>query len=303
MSLADAQRITAAPFMTGYSAGCMVTCEQFPERPGLAFRWTASVIGNEVVMDLAAQGVGAALKCISWPRSIELGNAATDLTVIPRMQGMLLPGNWPQAISAEDLVNSRAFYLPWWGQIHDGRGVQTILETTSDAGGRYVHPAGGPTSVEPVWFASLGQFGHLRTIRYVFDDAATYVTMAKRFRRFVREFADVRRNIKRRLGLLAPLTVLAAHALKQVSVLTQQAQSSAKPILRSFAHPPLPQQKRYVRLMQTSRRAVPAGRQAKRRRTLRSSKSTYINNAKSEKTVSITPTNASTRTIEQLQSA
>ena len=204
VSLADAQRITAAPFMTGYSAGCMVTCEQFPERPDLAFRWTVSLIGNEVVMDLAGQGMGTALKCISWPRSIELGNAATDLTVIPRMQGMLLPGNWPQAISAEDLVNSRAFYLPWWGQIHDGRGVQTILETTSDAGGRYVHPAGGPTSVEPVWFASLGQFGHLRTIRYVFDDAATYVTMAKRFRRFVRErgeFVSLKEKLARNPAL------------------------------------------------------------------------------------------------------
>jgi hypothetical protein len=100
---------------------------------------------------------------------------------------MLVPGNWPQAISSEDLVNSRSFYLPWWGQIHDGQGVQVILETTADAGGRYIHPAGGPTRIAPTWYATLGRFGYLRTVRYVFDDAASYVTMAKRFRRHVQE--------------------------------------------------------------------------------------------------------------------
>lgn len=190
VSLSSAQRITAAPFMTGYSAGCMVTCESFPERPGLAFRWTISVVGNEIIMDLAAQDTGEVLKYVRWPRAVVMGNSEADLSVIPRMQGMLIPGNWPQAISSEDLTNSRTLYLPWWGQIHDGHGVQAILETSADAGGRYVHPAGGPTRIEPIWFASLGRFSYLRTIRYVFDDASTYVTMAKRFRRFVQERGD-----------------------------------------------------------------------------------------------------------------
>lgn len=190
VSLSSAQRITAAPFMTGYSAGCMVTCESFPDRPGLAFRWTISVVGNEIIMDLAAQDTGEVLKYVRWPRAVVMGNAEADLSVIPRMQGMLVPGNWPQAISSEDLTNSRTLYLPWWGQIQNGHGVQAILETSADAGGRYVHPAGGPTRIEPIWFASLGRFSYLRTIRYVFDDAATYVTMAKRFRRFVQERGD-----------------------------------------------------------------------------------------------------------------
>ncbi len=190
MSLTSAQRITAAPLITGYSVGCIVTFEQFPGQPEFTLRWTVFAIGKEVVFDLAAHDTDAVLKSVRWPKAIELGNAASDLTVIPRMQGMLIPGNWPQAISAEDLTNSRTFYLPWWGQIHDGHGVQAILETSADAGGRYVHPAGGPTRVAPLWYATLGKFGYLRTIRYVFDDAATYVTMAKRFRRYVQEHGD-----------------------------------------------------------------------------------------------------------------
>jgi len=187
LALSSAKRITAAPLVTGYGTGCVVAFEEFAERPSLAVRWTISVIGREVVFDLAMRESDDVLATVRWPRAVQMGNARTDLTVIPRMQGMLLPGDWPQAISAEDLVNSRPFYLPWWGQIHDGHGVQVILETTADAGGRYVHPAGGPTEIAPVWFASLGKFRYLRTVRYVFDDAATYVTMAKRYRRHVQE--------------------------------------------------------------------------------------------------------------------
>ncbi len=188
--LTAAQRITASPFMTGYSAGCLLTFEEFPDRPGLAVRWTTSVIGSEVVIDLAVRDTDCVLDKVRWPKAIQMNNSATDLSVIPRMQGMLLPGNWPQAISSEDLVNSRSFYLPWWGQIRDGHGVQVLLETTADAGGRYDHPAGGPTQIAPVWYASLGRFGYLRTVRYIFDDAATYVTMAKRFRRHVQEAGE-----------------------------------------------------------------------------------------------------------------
>ncbi len=200
LSLLDARQITAAPFMTGYSAGCVLAFEEFADRPGFAVRWTISLIGREMVCDLAARDTSAALTRVCWPKGIELGNTPDEVTVIPRMQGMLVPGNWPQAISGEDLVNSRSFYLPWWGQIRAGHGVQTILETTADAGGRYDHPAGGPTRISPIWFASLGRWAYLRTIRYVFDEGATYVSMAKRFRRHVQErgeFVSLREKLAR----------------------------------------------------------------------------------------------------------
>lgn len=187
LALTSAKRITAAPLTTGYGVGCIIAFEEFPERPGFALRWSTCVIGNEVVFDLAAKEAHDRLANVRWPRAVVLGNAKTDVSVIPRMQGTLIPGDWPQEIAAEDLVNSRAFYMPWWGQIHDGHGIQTILETSADAGGHYVHAAGGPTQIAPLWYASLGRFAYTRTIRYVLDDAATYVTMAKRYRRHVQE--------------------------------------------------------------------------------------------------------------------
>jgi len=175
------------PFNTGYSVGMILSLAQFPEAPGLALELSINLIGNEIVFEIAAPGDRADLHSIEWPKPIEMGNTAQDFSVIPHMQGMLLPGDWPQAVHAEDLVNSRTLYMPWWGQIRNGHGVLTILETSDDAGAAYHHKPGGPTRIQPRWYPTLGKVGYLRTVRYVFDDAATYVTMAKRYRRYVKE--------------------------------------------------------------------------------------------------------------------
>ncbi len=187
LSLKDAHSITVNPFNTGYSVGCLAVFGGFPDLPGFTLNSTVNLIGNEIVFELAAQEEGIVLNEINWPKAVETGNSAQDLAVIPRMQGMLIPGNWPQAIHGKDLSNSRSFYMPWWGQIRNGHGVQVILETSDDAGGEYHHAKDGPTIITPIWYASLGRLRYLRTCRYVFDDQATYVTMAKRYRRFVQE--------------------------------------------------------------------------------------------------------------------
>jgi len=189
-ALTSAKSVRGESFNTGYSVGLLLTFLDFQDMPGFELRLTANLIGNEAVFELAAHDVDTPLQYIRWPKDVETGNTESDLSVIPRMQGMLIPGNWPEAIEAMDLCNSRAFYMPWWGQVRNGHGIQTILETSADAGGRYRHPAGGPTVIGPVWYASLGRLGYLRTIRYVFDDESSYVRMAKRFRRFVQERGD-----------------------------------------------------------------------------------------------------------------
>ncbi|HPO17326.1 MAG TPA: DUF5696 domain-containing protein [Candidatus Hydrogenedentes bacterium] len=187
LSLKDAQSVKAEAFNTGYSVGCLAVFGGFPELPGFTLNITINLIGNEIIFELAAQEEGIVLNEINWPKAVETGNSAQDLTVIPRMQGMLIPGDWPQAIHGKDLSNSRSFYMPWWGQIRNGHGVQVILETSDDAGGEYHHVEGGPTIIMPIWYASLGKLRYLRTCRYVFDDQASYVTMAKRYRRYVQE--------------------------------------------------------------------------------------------------------------------
>lgn len=187
LSLNDAASKTMTEFRTGYSLGMLLTLSQFPNVPGLELRLTFNIIGNEIVLELAALEEGLAFGSLRWPKALITGNTPNDVAIIPHMQGMLLPGDWKQEIHQGDLVNSRSLYMPWWGQIRDGCGVQTILETSDDAGAFYDHPSGGPTVIQPQWYPSLGKLAYLRTIRYVFDDAATYVSMAKRYRRYAME--------------------------------------------------------------------------------------------------------------------
>ncbi len=186
-ALTSAKTIEAAEFRTGYSVGLALTCSDFPDAPGLILRLTANLIGDEIVFELAAVDDAHTFRHIHWPKAIETGSTDSGFAVIPNMQGMLLPGNSQQKFHESSLCNSRSLYMPWWGQIRDGHGVQTILESSDDAGAFYDHAPGGPTIIRPRWYASMGKVRYLRTIRYAFDDESTYVRMAKRYRRYVQE--------------------------------------------------------------------------------------------------------------------
>jgi hypothetical protein len=186
-SLWSARTKKVESFNTGYSVGMSIGLADFPDRPGFEMCLCVNLIGNEIVFELAAPGDTVDLGAINWPKTIQDIGSSSDVSVIPHMQGMLVPGDWPHEIKNRDLCNSRSLYMPWWGQIRNGHGVQTILETSDDAGASYRHAPGGPTTIQPRWYSSLGKVRYLRTARYVFDDNATYVTMAKRYRRYVRE--------------------------------------------------------------------------------------------------------------------
>lgn len=199
-SLVSATSITAETFNTGCSIGMLVTFKDFPDLPGYELRSTFRLFGPELVIDITARDNAQTLLFLNWPKAVLLDQAPDTLSVIPKMQGMLLPGDWPQHIEASDLCNSRSFYMGWWGHIQQGAGVQAILETPDDAGGSYKHLKGGPTVAAPRWYASLGKLQYLRTIRYVFDDDSNYVKMAKRYRRFMREngrFVSLREKLTR----------------------------------------------------------------------------------------------------------
>jgi len=186
----SARDVTVTPLHPGYGAGMQARLADFPAKPGFTVWITAQLVGREMVMDLAIEPDSSGLLHVDWPKAVETGNAPGDTAVIPRMQGMLLPGNWAHPLQAEELFNSRSFYMPWWGHLREGHGILAIVETPDDAGGVYQHPAGGPTRVAPRWYASLGMLRYARTIRYVLQPEATYVTMAKGYRRAVIERGD-----------------------------------------------------------------------------------------------------------------
>jgi hypothetical protein len=188
LSFLDAREQFAEEFRTGFSQGVRFTFMDFPGAEGLKVFLLLHLMGSEALFEIAATEDGAKLGEVSWPKPVEFNTQnPQDCSVIPYMQGMLLPANWPEKIHRSGLCHTRWFYMPWWGQIRDGHGIQTIIETGFDGGGSYHHPAGGPTTISPLWNPSLGALRYPRRIRYVFDDAATYVSMAKRYRRFALE--------------------------------------------------------------------------------------------------------------------
>ena len=186
----SARAVKVTPFHPGYGAGMQIQLGDFPDKPGFAVWITVQLIGREMVMDLALEPDPPGLMHVDWPKAVETGRMRSEMAVIPRMQGMLLPGDWAHPLEAEELFNSRSFYMPWWGHLREGRGILAIVETPDDAGGVYRHPAGGPTRVAPRWYASLGMLRYARTIRYILQPEATHVTLAKRYRRAVMERGD-----------------------------------------------------------------------------------------------------------------
>lgn len=179
--------VRAEPMATGYGMGMALHFTDFPEKPGFECRVTYLLTDSEMTVDIAAGEPDSALQWMRWPKAVRSGSGTESVAVIPRMQGMLLPGDWPQAVHAEELSHSRSFYMPWWGHLDGENGLLVIQETSDDAGGFYRHPSGGPTRVGPIWYGSLGRLGYLRTIRYVFQEHASHVTFAKRYRRWVQE--------------------------------------------------------------------------------------------------------------------
>ena len=184
-AFSQAHEKSAMPFKTGYSTGMIITITGFESPDDQRFLLGIHISGNEVRFSVTSPEDRIEFDTIQWPKPLIAGTDPDDLAVIPCMQGMLLPGGWKETIDRADLVNSRTAYLPWWAQLQQRHGVLTILETSDDAGVHYSHAADRPTSIRPLWYSSLRKLRYQRWVRYVFDDDATYVSLAKRYRRYV----------------------------------------------------------------------------------------------------------------------
>lgn len=187
-SLASARARRAEAFRTGYSMGMTLVLSSFPKAPELELGLHFDLCGAELTVMLVGVKDIPNLDRIEWPRAIRFEAEPANVSVIPNMQGILIPGDWPQAIARAERVHSRTLTMPWWGQIREGGGgVMTYYVSADDAGVDYQHPAGGPTRIQPRWLASLGSIRYPRVMRYAFDGDASYVSMAKRYRRHLRE--------------------------------------------------------------------------------------------------------------------
>ncbi|MHB9027667.1 MAG: DUF5696 domain-containing protein [Candidatus Latescibacterota bacterium] len=153
--------------------------------------------GEDLVCEVKAFEGSETLRECLWPKGVHPGTF--DFSVVPHMQGMLLPNIWPEKVSLYSTATySRGLYMPWWGHLKGKCAMLTILETPNDAGCNFSHPAGGPTAIEPRWVHSQGSFRYPRILRMCFLENGDYVDLAKRYRKHAIErgyFVSLRNKI------------------------------------------------------------------------------------------------------------
>ena len=204
LRLADAATKHFTPYETGFKSGLKVSLAGFVHKDqqiDLQIALFVCLEGEqeELVCELiATEKTAVVLECF-WPQGVS--NECFDTTVVPYMQGMLLPKDWSKKVRLYDtMCYGRGLYMPWWGHQNGSCAMLVLIETPDDAGCRFDHPAGGPTKMELRWVHSLGRLAYPRRVRLCFFDEGNYVTMAKRYRRHVREtghFVSLKEKIAR----------------------------------------------------------------------------------------------------------
>ncbi|MBK9138320.1 MAG: hypothetical protein IPM17_06080 [Verrucomicrobia bacterium] len=183
LRLASAASMEFTPYTTGYSAGVKVVLSGYAEAGDLTLTVLVTLDGpdEDLLCELLASDGAHRIRELQWPGAVTGGSF--DATVVPFMQGMLLPQQWPEKTWLYDTLSfGRGLYMPWWGHLQGDAGLLTILETPDDAGCDFDHPAGGPTRLGPRWVSSLGRWAYPRRARFCLLPAGGYVAMAKRYR-------------------------------------------------------------------------------------------------------------------------
>ena len=204
LRLADAAKKEISPYHTGFKSGLKIELADFARQDtkiDLQISLFICLEGKkeELVCELiAAEKAVTVLECF-WPCAV--GHSCFDSSVVPFMQGMLLPKDWPNKVWLYDtLCYGRGLYMPWWGHQKGKSAMLVLIETPEDAGCRFEHSPGGPTRMELRWIHSLGKLSYPRRVRLCFFENGNYVDMAKRYRQHVLEmghFISLKEKIAR----------------------------------------------------------------------------------------------------------
>jgi len=193
LGLTDARKKDISYYKTGFSEGVKITLSQFIHDTNvldLELQLFITLEGDNeyLVFNIVPQEGDANIKKLKWPKGFV--PEISDYIVWPNIQGILLPRNWPNKVAMyryEDVCNGRGLSMPWWGYLQGNSTAMIILETPIDAYCELIHPAGGPTIMNPEWIHSLGKLNYSRKLRFCFFRDGNYVTLAKRYRKYAIE--------------------------------------------------------------------------------------------------------------------
>lgn len=186
LSNADCQ---STPYHQGAVSGIRTVYRGLGQKEGAPVSFTVeTMVGiDEDTSALCVQAVvnGDAAGEISAlefpPRMRFAAREGEGYTVLPRMQGTLVPAAHP--ITLEDgRIYYRDGYIPLFGQVERGCGYAAVYETPHDA---YYALVG--EEVQPYFVPSLGRLSYPRRMRFGFFAEGDFNTIAKFYRAYRRE--------------------------------------------------------------------------------------------------------------------
>lgn len=142
---------------------------------------------SELVAEVTLRGDSRGeIHALDFPPAMEFDvPEGHGYTVLPRMQGALIPAGHPIKVE-HGIIYERDAYIPVFGQIHDGCGYAAIYETPFDARYRTVGE-----KIQPFFITSLGYMGYKRTMRYRFFGNGDFTTVAKIYRAYLQERGEL----------------------------------------------------------------------------------------------------------------
>jgi hypothetical protein len=129
------------------------------------------------------------LQSVEWPAPIKLPSDEAGYSVLPIMQGLLIPNSDTKEIRSflSRRMFSRESYMPWWGQVSDEIGVMAVVDTPWDAEYEYEHAPLQSTSIRVRWMGSLGKIDYRRCLSLRLFQNGDYVTFCKAYRKHLEQ--------------------------------------------------------------------------------------------------------------------
>ncbi len=126
------------------------------------------------------------ISAVSFPSAVNFDcPVGHGYTVLPRMQGALVPAGSPIRIN-DGSIFERDAYMPLFGQVRDGSGYMAVIDTPYDA--KYALRG---EDVEFYFRPSLGKMAYPRRILYRFMEGCDYNDFAHSFRAYLEERGEV----------------------------------------------------------------------------------------------------------------
>lgn len=120
---------------------------------------------------------------VSFPSAVDFNGTEPGhgYTVLPRMQGTLIPAGSPISVW-DGTIFERDAYMPIFGQVRDGSGYLAIYDTPYDAKYRL-----DGENVQPLFRTSLGKMAYPRKMLYRFFTSCDYNDFAHSYRDYLKE--------------------------------------------------------------------------------------------------------------------